>query len=109
VLQTETDLDSRRARRFTPAGFAVALNQMGVTWLSLMPKDDPTTGPMPTQPVEHASTTPTQGLPMMPSVGSVKQAPKPEQKPTRAQAIGVAKARITRRNSLLIQRKTLKE
>jgi hypothetical protein len=74
-----------------------------------MPKDDPTTGPMPTQPVEHTSTTPTQGLPMMPSVGSIKQAPKPPPKPTRAQAIGVAKARITRRNSLMIQRKTLKE
>jgi hypothetical protein len=82
---------------------------MGGTLLSGMPKDHPTTGPMPTQPVEHASTTPTQGLPMMPSVGSIKEAPKPKQKPTRAQAIGVAKARITRRNSLLMQRKTLKE
>jgi hypothetical protein len=52
---------------------------------------------------------PKEMLPMMPTVGGVKKAPKPKQKPTRTEAIRVAKARITRRNSLLIQRKALKE
>ena len=73
-----------------------------------MPKNKPITGPMRTQPIERASIMPTQGLPMMQAAGSMKKPPKTKQKPTRVQAIRVAKARIARRNSLLMQRKALK-
>ena len=74
-----------------------------------MPKNKLTTGRMRMQPLERGSIMPKQMLPMTPMVGGVKKAPKPKQKPTRAEAIRIAKARITRRNSLLIQRKALKE
>jgi hypothetical protein len=70
-----------------------------------MPKDKPTTGPMRTQPIDRAWAMHT---PMMPVVGGTKDAPKPKQKPTRSEAIRAAKAKITRRNSLLKQRTALK-
>jgi hypothetical protein len=63
---------------------------------------------MRTQPVERASIMPTQVQPVMPSAERTKKVPKPKQKPTRAQAVTVAKARIMRRKSLLAQRQALK-
>jgi hypothetical protein len=46
--------------------------------------------------------------PMMPAVGGAKNAPKLKQKPGRAEAVRAAKAKITRRKSLLKQREALK-
>ncbi len=71
-----------------------------------MPKNELTSGPMRMQPLERGSIMPKQ---MLPTAGGTKMVPKPKQKPTKTEAIRVAKARITRRNSLLIQRRTLKE
>ena len=69
-----------------------------------MPKSKPTsTGPMTMQPVERGSM-PTQGLPMMPTVGKAAKTPHPKQQPTRMEAVRAAKARITLRNSLRKQR-----
>jgi hypothetical protein len=70
-----------------------------------MPEIKPaSTGPMRTQPVENVWTMPTQVLPMMPTVGEQKKTPQPKMKPTRKEAVRVAKARITRRKSLRMQR-----
>jgi hypothetical protein len=89
------------------------LNEIGGNALSDMPKNDPTLGPMGTQPGEHASTMPTQVLPAMPTAGNKPGAPQPEQppvqEPTRGEAVRTAKARITRRNSLRKQRQALKD
>jgi len=69
-----------------------------------MPKGKPTsTGPMTMQPFERGSM-PTQGLPMMPTVGKAAKTPHPKQQPTRMEAVRAAKAGITRRNSLRKQR-----
>jgi hypothetical protein len=73
-----------------------------------MPKNKPITGPMRTQPVERASMMPTQVLPMMPTVGKVAKTPQPKQETTRTEAVRVAKARITRRNSLRKQREAMR-
>jgi hypothetical protein len=51
---------------------------------------------------------PTPVLPLMPAVGNVKKTVQPKQKATRADGVLVAKARITRRNSLRKQRDALK-
>jgi hypothetical protein len=85
------------------------LNKIGGSQLSTMAKDKRILGPMRMQPLERGSTVPKQMRPMMPTAGGAKKAPEPVQEPTRTEAIRVAKARITRRNSLLIQRKALKE
>jgi hypothetical protein len=74
----------------------------------MMPQDKPTIGPMRTQPLERASITPSQMLPMMPTVGTAKKASQTKQKPTRTEAVRAAKARITRRGSLRKQREALK-
>jgi hypothetical protein len=85
------------------------LNELGRIELSNMPKESPVTGPMRTQPVERASNVPTPVLPMMPMGGKLKKAPQPRQKTTtRTEAVRVAKAKITRRNSLRKQRQALK-
>jgi hypothetical protein len=73
-----------------------------------MPKNKPTTGPMRTQPIERASIMPTQVLPMMPTVGKVAKTPQLKQETARTEAVRVAKARITRLNSLRKQRDTLR-
>jgi|HubBroStandDraft_5_1064220.scaffolds.fasta_scaffold102303_4 hypothetical protein len=66
------------------------------------------TGPMKTQPVERASNATTPVLPMMPTGQSSKNTPEPKKKRTRTEAVRVAKAKITRRNSLRKQREALR-
>jgi hypothetical protein len=66
------------------------------------------TGPMRTQPRGRSSILPTQALPMVPMVGNLTSTPQPKQQLTRTEAVRAAKARITRRNSLLKQREALK-
>jgi len=73
-----------------------------------MPKIKPTAGPMRTQPIERASTIPTPVLPMMPMAGKADKTAQPMRRPTRADGVRVAKAKITRRNSLRKQRDALK-
>jgi hypothetical protein len=76
------------------------------------PQPSDSTGPMGTQPSEHAPTAPTQMLPMMPCAKreaeepqGLAKTPAPEKKlPTRSQAVRAALARITRRKSLRKQR-----
>jgi hypothetical protein len=61
------------------------------------------------QPAERASTVHTQLLPRMPTVENrPATAPQSKQKPERTEAVRVAMARITRRNSLRKQREALK-
>jgi hypothetical protein len=67
-----------------------------------MPKNKPTTGPMITQPFERASNVQT------PMGGKLTKAPQPQQKPTRADGVRTAKAKIMRRSSLGKQREALK-
>jgi hypothetical protein len=75
----------------------------------MMPKSKPTSpGPMSVQPVEHGSIAPTPLLPMMPAAGAQQNAPYPKQRPTRTEAVRIAKARIMRRNSLRKQRQAQK-
>jgi hypothetical protein len=45
---------------------------------------------------------------MMPTAGKAKTSTEPEQKPTGAEGVQAAKAKITRRNSLRKQRDALK-
>ena len=66
------------------------------------------TGPMKVQPVEHGSIAPTPLLPMMPTAGGHTKTPLPKERPTRADAVRIAKARIMRRNSLRKQRQAQK-
>ena len=73
-----------------------------------MPKNKPTTGPMRTQPIERASIMPTPVLPMMPTAGKAKTPMELKQKPTRADGVRIAKAKITRRKSLRKQRDALR-
>jgi hypothetical protein len=85
------------------------LNKVGRIELSDMPKSSPVTGPMRTQPVERAANVATPVLPLMPADGQ-KKAPPPKQKlATRNDAVRVAKANKTRRNSLRKQREALKD
>jgi hypothetical protein len=84
------------------------LNELGRSELSPMPKNKPTAGPMRTQPIDRSSIIATPVLPMMPSAGKVTKAPQSKQKPTRTDGVRVAKAKITRRNSLRKQRDALK-
>jgi hypothetical protein len=90
----------------TPTG-CLGLNELGSKELSTMPKRKQPTGPMRTQPIERASIMPTQVLPMMPAAGKATKPSQPKQRPTRAEAVRAAKARITRRNSLRKQREAL--
>jgi hypothetical protein len=80
------------------------LNKLAQIELSKMP----VTGPMKTQPVERASNMTTPVSPMMPTGGRLKNAPQPKNKRTRAEAVRVAKAKITRRNSLRKQREAMR-
>ena len=80
-------------------------NQLGLAELSAMPKSKSITGPMNTQPVGSTSTMPT---PMKPAIGSSHQGAKPEQKSARTEAVRIAKAKLSRRNSLSMQREALR-
>ena len=73
-----------------------------------MPTNKPTTGPMRTQPIERPSIMSTPVLPMMPTAGKAKRSMEGKPKSTRADGLRVAKAKITRRNSLRIQRDALR-
>jgi hypothetical protein len=63
-------------------------------------------GPMNMQPVDHSSTRPAPLLPAMPGSDEADhlRASVPKTKPTRADAVRAAKAKIMRRNSLRKQR-----
>ena len=71
-----------------------------------MPGNKPThTGPMSVQPVQHGSAAPMQSR-MEPTAGAETQ---PQKKPSpRSEAVRIAKARMTRRNSLRKQRQAQK-
>jgi hypothetical protein len=84
------------------------LNKLVRIELSMMPKNKPTAGPMRTQPIGRASIVQTPVLPRMPATGEATALMKPKKKPTRADGVRVAKAKITRRNSLRRQRDALK-
>jgi hypothetical protein len=74
-----------------------------------MPKSKPTSpGPMSMQPVAHGSIASTPLLPMMPTVNAQQKTPYPKKRPTRSEAVQIAKARIMRRNSLRKQRQAQK-
>jgi hypothetical protein len=73
-----------------------------------MPKDKSIAGPMRTQSIERAATAATPALPMMPTAGKQKKPARPKPPPTRTDEVRVAKAKITRRNSLRKQREALK-
>jgi hypothetical protein len=83
------------------------LNELEQSELSTMPKGKSTAGPMRTQPIGRAAIIATPVQPKMPTVGKVKKAPQPKQKPTRTDDVRAAKAKITRRNSLRKQREAL--
>jgi hypothetical protein len=75
-----------------------------------MPKRKSTSaGPMTMQPLERGSMAPTQGLPIMPGMGKAAKTPRPQQQPTRMEAVRAAKAGITRRKSLQKQRRAQKD
>jgi hypothetical protein len=63
---------------------------------------------MSVQPVAHGSIAPTPLQPMMPAAGAQKITPYAKKRPTRTEAIRIAKARIMRRNSLRKQRQAQK-
>jgi hypothetical protein len=75
-----------------------------------MPKDKSIAGPMRTQSIERAATAATPALPMMPTAGKLKKPAraKPPQ-PTRNDGVRVAKAKISRRNSLRKQREAMRD
>jgi hypothetical protein len=84
------------------------LNQFARKALSTMPRPNPPlTGPMSVQPVEHGSITLMQSRPETSETN--KQPKKASRKqPTRADAVRIAKAKISRRGSLSKQRQALK-
>jgi hypothetical protein len=73
-----------------------------------MPKNKSIAGPMTTQPNQRDAIAATPVLPMMPAAGKPQQAAQPKPEPTRTEGVRVAKAKITRRNSLRKQREALK-
>jgi hypothetical protein len=77
------------------------------TRLSRMQESKPRrTGPMIMQPIDRGATMPVPLLPAMPSPGGsdASKKPLPKAKLTRTDAVRLAKAKITRRNSLRKQR-----
>jgi hypothetical protein len=62
------------------------------------------------QPIDHGATMPAPVLPAMPATnGAEDPKPLPKARPTRTEAVRIAKAKIMRRNSLRMQRKAQKE
>ena len=84
------------------------MNQFAREALSAMPRPNPPlTGPMSVQPVGHGSITLMQSRPMTSETNKKpKQASKKQS--TRADAVRIAKAKISRRGSLSKQRQALK-
>ena len=83
------------------------MNQFVRTGLSTMPRlSPPLTGPMDMQPVEHGSITLMQSRPMTSETNDKPK--KARKRSTRADAVRIAKARISRRGSLGKQRRALK-
>ncbi len=74
-----------------------------------MPKDTSISGPMRTQSIERATTAATPALPMMPTAGKLKKPFRPKPQPTRTDGVRVAKAKISRRNSLRKQREAMRD
>jgi hypothetical protein len=103
------DLIAHKALRLNAGGsrswFFDLSNQLGLAELSTMPKSKSITGPMNTQPVGSTSTMPT---PMKPAIGSSHRGAKPKQKSARTEAVRIAKAKLSRRNSLSMQRAALR-
>jgi hypothetical protein len=56
------------------------------------------------QPAENGAILPSQSLPLIPTVRQSKKAPQPTTEQGRAEAIRVAKAKLSRRSSLRKQR-----
>lgn len=84
------------------------MNQFVRTALSAMPRPNPPlTGPMSMQPVEHDSITLMQSRPMTSETNDKPK--KARKRSTRADAVRIAKARISRRGSLSKQRQALKD
>jgi hypothetical protein len=83
---------------------------LGVGQIELfgMPKNKSIAGPMITQPMERAGSVATPVLPMMPAAGKLKKPAQPKLQPTRKDGVRVAKAKISRRNSLRKQREALR-
>ena len=84
------------------------MNQFASRALSAMPRPNPPlTGPMSVQPVEHGSITLMQSRPMTSETNKKPKKPSRKQS-TRADAVRIAKAKISRRGSLSKQRQALK-
>ena len=84
------------------------MNQFAQKALSAMPRPNPPlTGPMSVQPVEHSSITLMQSRPMASETNSKPKKP-PRKQSSRADAVRIAKAKISRRGSLSKQRQALK-
>ena len=92
----------------TPAGRHASMANPGENkrrakaFIGMSKRQPPVTGPMNMQPVEYAAISP--ALPLMPRPGQRKTGSAPQQRPARMDAIRKAKARVTRRASLLKQR-----
>jgi hypothetical protein len=97
-LIAERYLESRRPEQCFQS------NQPGSAELSTMPKSS-ITGPMNTQPGRNTSTIPT---PMRPAIGTSKKNVRPKERSTRMEAVRLERAKLSRRNSLRIQREALK-
>jgi hypothetical protein len=89
---------------------APLLNELEPTELPYMPKAKSTAGPMRMQPFERESIRLTPIQPVMPTGGEVVANPQAKKKPIsmREEAVRVAKAKLTRRNSLRKQRDALR-
>lgn len=84
------------------------MNQFARKALSAMPRPNPPlTGPMSVQPVEHGSITLMQSRPMT-SETTAKPKKASRKQSARADAVRIAKAKISRRGSLSKQRQALK-
>lgn len=85
-----------------------SLNNGNQSALSGMPKDKSISGPMRTQSIAREATAATPALPMMPTAGKQKKPARPKPQPTRTDGVRVAKAKISRRNSLRKQREAMR-
>jgi hypothetical protein len=93
-----------------PQSIAAFFDRVSQIELFGMPKNKSIAGPMTTQPIERAGCVATPALPMMPTTGKLKltRAAQTTKQSTRADGLRVAKAKISRRNSLRKQREALR-
>jgi hypothetical protein len=94
-----------------PERFEIAANKAGNNALSVMAKQKlQSTGPMGMQPSHHGSTLPFSSQPVAPALvgADAPVTPPAKTRPTRIDAVRIAKARIMRRNSLRKQRQAQK-